>query len=1399
MSSLLPRFARLLALVLCGVAALSLVDAGSASARPSKAEEAEAKAHEEFFGYRPEGIEEATAFGTLHLPAGWYLTADGRYPALRVLESGEHECKNAEKDEGCVPYSKEAPPAFTEYLAPHYEELTRLIQSGSNYREGVREATLTNVYAWKPLKRRRRVRHRERFGLTNAATPNVAHPCKDDPVECITGNEVVAQSDINVPALGVPFVLERTYNSQEAVREDSPGLFGYGWSSSFGDHLEFDYETGAVTVVQANGSTVAFFGHIETAGEFTGPSWAQAKLVYAGEDYEYTLPDQETLAFNASGRLLSERERNGNVTTVSYNEEETCEGGCHKVLKSIVVADPAGRKITLTLDASGQVETASDPMGHTVKYAYEGGNLVSVTEPGESSTRWQFKYNGTHEMTELVNGLGGKTTTEYNGSDQVVSQTSPLGDTTHFAYEEIASKLEGVAVAGVASEKCPEKAEESEEECEEDEEVIEPWEQESTYYAPPPEQVTTITNETTGAVEKEHFNSEDELESLTRAYGTANSTTETFTYNSSYEMTSRTDGDKHETEYGYDASGDLTSEKNADGDTTEWEYNSTHDVTGVKLPDGEKATIERDSDGNAIKVSRPAPGETTQATKYKYKSDGELESMTNPLERTWKYEYDAYGDRTSETDPEGNERTWEYNEDSQQTAEVSPRGSAGGAEPSKYTTKTERDAQGRPVKITDPLGHTTKYTYDADGNTETITDGNSHKTTYSYDEDDLPIKIKEANGDVAETDYDAAGNVVKEIDGNKHTWEYVRNILEQVTETVDPLGRKTLAEYDGAGSLVKLTDAEKRTTTYTYDPANRLTEVSYSSGKPATIKYEYNENGDRTKMTDGTGTSTYTFDQLDRMTESESGHKAVVKYKYDLDNDQTEITYPNGKAVTRAFDKDGRLEKVTDWDSDTTKFTYNPDSQLSATIFPSASKDEDTYAYNEADQLTEIKMKKGTETLASLSYTRDNDAQVKSTTQKGLPGTETVEDAYDEDNRLTKAGATEFKYDAANNPTTNGSSTDTFNEADELTKGSAASYTYNELGQRTKTTPTSGPATTYGYDQAGNLISVERPKEGATAEIKDTYAYNGEGLRASETISGSTHYITWQTAGVELPLILSNESGNAIYGPEGVPIEQISSGGTVTYLHHDQQGSTRLLTSTSGTITGKCTYSAYGNAACEGSTTSPFGYDGQYTSSDTGLIYLRNRVYDPATAQFLSVDPLEGLTGEPYAYANDNPVNEADLTGLGFFGELEELGEEVGEGVAGWGDKLTFGLTKKVREAIGDENVDTCSAGYQAGGYAGLATTFFVPGEDDAEAAELGAEGVDEVGNTVTSTTRATPGGDGAESVIIKERGPNGETLQVVHQVGKPLPDGGGTIIIHQHAKYGPLPGSELVFPDVEP
>ncbi|MGC2372541.1 MAG: RHS repeat-associated core domain-containing protein [Solirubrobacteraceae bacterium] len=195
-----------------------------------------------------------------------------------------------------------------------------------------------------------------------------------------------------------------------------------------------------------------------------------------------------------------------------------------------------------------------------------------------------------------------------------------------------------------------------------------------------------------------------------------------------------------------------------------------------------------------------------------------------------------------------------------------------------------------------------------------------------------------------------------------------------------------------------------------------------------------------------------------------------------------------------------------------------------------------------------------------------------------------------------------------------------------------------------------------------------------------------------------------------------------MYGRCETTVEQISSGGTVTYLHHDQQGSTRLLTGSTGAVTGSTTFDAYGNkTGSTGTSTTPLGFDGQYTSTDTGFIYLRARVYDPATAQFLSSDPLKAITGEPYAYVGDNPLNASDPTGLIFGISGTPSWEEVGEGVAGWGDTITFGATNWVREELGNNNINPCSGAYQAGGYAGLATAALIPGEGEVE---LGAEGI---------------------------------------------------------------------------
>jgi RHS repeat-associated protein len=245
-------------------------------------------------------------------------------------------------------------------------------------------------------------------------------------------------------------------------------------------------------------------------------------------------------------------------------------------------------------------------------------------------------------------------------------------------------------------------------------------------------------------------------------------------------------------------------------------------------------------------------------------------------------------------------------------------------------------------------------------------------------------------------------------------------------------------------------------------------------------------------------------------------------------------------------------------------------------------------------------------------------------------------------------GATTYGYDAADNPIKLGSSLSIYDNADELKTTTGTKYTYDTEGQRTKATP-SGAATTYTYDQAGNLTNIERPAEGKNPQIKDTYTYDGNGLRASQTvINAPTTYMVWNTAESGSPQLLTDGTNSYIYGPSNTPIEQINNAQSkVLYLHHDQQGSTRLLTNTTGAKEATFTYAPYGElTASTGTATTPLGYDAQYTSSDTGLIYLHARVYDPSTAQFLSADPLAAISGEPYGYAGDNPLSYGDSLGL---------------------------------------------------------------------------------------------------------------------------------------------------------
>jgi RHS repeat-associated protein len=186
----------------------------------------------------------------------------------------------------------------------------------------------------------------------------------------------------------------------------------------------------------------------------------------------------------------------------------------------------------------------------------------------------------------------------------------------------------------------------------------------------------------------------------------------------------------------------------------------------------------------------------------------------------------------------------------------------------------------------------------------------------------------------------------------------------------------------------------------------------------------------------------------------------------------------------------------------------------------------------------------------------------------------------------------------------------------------------------------SGSSTTYGYNQAKQLISY------AKGSISASYSYDGDGLRAGNTVSEVTEGYVWDLA-EGMPTIIEDGGTTYITGPGGLPIEQVDGSGATAYSLRDQLGSTRGLTDSSGQVVERATYDAYGNVRGEsGSVSTPFGYAGQYTDSESGLQYLRARYYDPSTEQFLTVDPVSAATQQPYSYAGSNPTSAIDPLGL---------------------------------------------------------------------------------------------------------------------------------------------------------
>ena len=732
--------------------------------------------------------------------------------------------------------------------------------------------------------------------------------------------------------------------------------------------------------------------------------------------------------------------------------------------------------------------------------------------------------------------------------------------------------------------------------------------------------------------------------------------------------------------YTYDYLSRPLTEKVYDNDstllkTTTYSYTITKDANSKPL-DTITATVTGDN-GTYAKYS-----ETTNYRGFLTES----KSFTADDERVNTFTYDYVGNVITATDAAGNVTTTSYDALNNPVSVTYADGS---------TVSTTYNGLGLTSTQTDAMGNTAEYVYDNAGRLiklYTPFDKDNKgltKTYYDSNGNVISTKVLSSLADDAENytvtdntynnmnrlvsnavyptdssaiytryEYNTMGNPTKVVSGlnspeapesTGHVVTYEYDTLGRMIKTTTPDGISETAEYDLQGRVIKSTDKANRDTLFTYDAFNNV--LSKQTGTEA-VNYTYNILGLRTSMTDSTGTTNYAYSPYGELTMETKGD-IIKSYEYDVVSNPTvfNVTNADESLISQSYTYDaiGRLMSVSNG-TDTVAYTYDANSNMLTSahngdvyrevqynnanlpVFTQLNNGENTaditrYIYSPGGNLA---MSMGTDVSSMYYYDGAGRLVYENTWGDELGYDDTF--TYDSfGNRVSRAHRDYYGNTSENTEYTYNS----INQLIEQSNGTnTTAYTYDAAGNMTTVTKDGATVKNYTYDNFNRLSS-------ATVDgVTSAYTYNGDNLRQSKTVNGVTTNHIYDGANIVADLgtdttvfvrgnglaLLKNASATQVYG--------------IT-----PRGDVAKIISPDGTMTGY-TYTAFGETTGDNNNVlNPFGYTGEYTDTETGLIYLRNRYYDPEIGMFITEDPAkDGLNW--YVYCGGNPVMFVDPWGL---------------------------------------------------------------------------------------------------------------------------------------------------------
>jgi RHS repeat-associated protein/uncharacterized repeat protein (TIGR01451 family) len=972
---------------------------------------------------------------------------------------------------------------------------------------------------------------------------------------------------------------------------------------------------------------------------------------------------EATTTYYADGRLQSQTDAVGKTTAYAYNltsntttitqPDNTGTTVQRYDANGLVLSttDPLGRTTSYTYDANLNKRTETDALGKTTTYDYDAnGNLRSVTDPlnkTKSFTRNEFgqpvtatdqlgkiktlRYDDNHNLSSASDELGVQMALTSSESGNPLTFGDANGKVARFTYDAYGNILSKTDSLG---------------------------------------HITSYTYDTMGRAL-----------TMTDPRGVTR-----FGYDALGRMLTVIDPLSNETRYEYDSNGNRTAVIDAKDRTTRYEYDAANRVSKITYPDGTSDSYTYNFRGQKETATVTGPVATatepfSRITTYRYDNAGQLVKVIYPDLSEIKFAYDEVGRIKTVTDELNKVFTYGYDPAcgcrDRLTQIIDPSGNS-----ISYTY----DAAGRRISLIDALARETRYTYDvrnrltkttfADNTFEettfdgmgrrlAFTDQEGRTTRFAYDDVGDLLSVTDTQGAATQYTYDAFKNLLSSTDANSHTTSFGYDALNRLIKRVLPLGMAEIYTYDPVGNLATRINFKGQQTSYDFDSMNRLTarRPDTSLGEPA-ILYSYTETGKRRSMIDASGTTTYTYDQRDRLI-TKQAPQGTLTYGYDLAGELTSMRSSNtdGVSVNYTYDDVNRLENVIDHRlaAGTTTYTYDAVGNLKSDSRPNGVRAD--YTYDVLNRLTSLGVTSGGTPQASYAYTLDQTGRRLSV----LEGSgRAVNYTYDAIYRLTGEavsgsqnssgnGAVDYTYDPVGNRLSRISSLSAVLSATSAydANNRLLSDVYDANGNTT-----GADGRTFVYDFENRIKSAD----GGAVRI----TYDGDGNLAAKTVGGvTTQYLvddlnpTGYSQVVE-EIINGQVQQQYTYGHTILSQRRWLGGGwAVSFYSMDGHGSVRQLTDPAGGVTDTYTYDAFGKLISRtGTTPNPYLYAGERFDADLGLYHLRARHYNADRGRFVSMDPYPGDIDDPaslhkYLYANADPINFVDPSGL-------ESEEEVG-------------------------------------------------------------------------------------------------------------------------------------------